>query len=672
VTTSLEDNGDHDGFADTDETVTLFLTVKNTSGVALSDVTARLHALRPEQTCVSVPEIAIGDLAVDQVVTTGQGFVFTVSSIDRASLGLGPYDALAATFSVSIDAEPGPQPAVPARITLDLDLDVSGGSGSTTYFESFESAGGSMGTFEVQNLDVGLASLEASEGYRCQYNDPDNPNSNLSPNPNCYVGSSAAHNDAVFWGMSGPAFSPEGGRGFSGFHSMFYGVDLGPPQNWTTPINVLEAARMTDPVHLAADGPAPVLRFKHQCSLADTRDFADEYDRGVVMVQVADAAGDPVGPWFKVDPYQNPYDQRNGTRVLNCSFDPIDDGSTEDDSFAPGYPVHRFGPSSTCYPEWVFANIGETSDPFAASNVGLADGPGLQGLWGIGTWIESKVDLSRFRGRSVRVRFLAASLDVNGVPTDPETWEETFPGINPIPGEDGWWIDDIEITGLVATPATVAVDVKDNGGLPDVGGADGDLDGLPNVCDNCASTANPDQADSELDEVGDACDVCPFSDQNFDPDLDGLCGTDDNCPFVANPGQSDFDGDQHGFDCDCNDLDDTIHPGAEEANDGVDENCTGDVDEITGVVGFFDPGGSKTQLSWAAQAGATRYQVARSSATDFTSDCAQSQVNGPLATITPLPASGQVQYILVRSSVPNRGSWGLGSQGVPRTVSCAP
>ena len=110
VTTSLTDNGDNDGFADSNETLTLFLTVRNTSGVPLSNVTARLYTLQPEVACLSTPEISIGSLAVDEELTTSQGFVFTVSDVDRSTLGLGPYDDLSVTFQVSIDSDP-PQKA---------------------------------------------------------------------------------------------------------------------------------------------------------------------------------------------------------------------------------------------------------------------------------------------------------------------------------------------------------------------------------------------------------------------------------------------------------------------------------------------------------------------------------------------------------------------------------
>ena len=134
------------------------------------------------------------------------------------------------------------------KITLDLDLDITGGSGAASFLESFEN--NDLGAFEIQNLDDGLSNIGASDGYRCQYNDPDNLNGNAPGRVDCHLAPNPAHANATWWQLSGPAFSPAGGRGFSGFHSLFFGVDLGPPENWTPPLAILEAAAMTDPVHI--------------------------------------------------------------------------------------------------------------------------------------------------------------------------------------------------------------------------------------------------------------------------------------------------------------------------------------------------------------------------------------------------------------------------------------
>ena len=60
--------------------------------------------------------------------------------------------------------------------------------------------------------------------------------------------------------------------------------------------------------------------------------------------------------------------------------------------------------------------------------------------------------------------------------------------------------------------------------------------------DNCQGIYNPDQADSDLDTIGDACDV--------DADNDGIDDATDNCVSIANSDQADLDGDGIGDACD--------------------------------------------------------------------------------------------------------------------------
>jgi hypothetical protein len=77
---------------------------------------------------------------------------------------------------------------------------------------------------------------------------------------------------------------------------------------------------------------------------------------------------------------------------------------------------------------------------------------------------------------------------------------------------------------------------------------DADLDGIPDSEDNCPSVANADQANYDLDGLGDLCDP--------DDDNDGVADLSDNCQFMTNPSQANFDGDALGDACDPDDDND--------------------------------------------------------------------------------------------------------------------
>ena len=75
---------------------------------------------------------------------------------------------------------------------------------------------------------------------------------------------------------------------------------------------------------------------------------------------------------------------------------------------------------------------------------------------------------------------------------------------------------------------------------------DSDGDGIPDNRDNCPTVANPDQADANMNRVGDACEAMGAPDE----DHDGRPDATDNCPHVWNVDQGDDDHDGIGNVCD--------------------------------------------------------------------------------------------------------------------------
>ena len=519
----LTDNGDNDGFADPNETVSLFVTLRNSSGADRDGIVVTLATSDATVDCIPSPTLAFGTLLAGEERESAVPGVFRVADVTRSD----PLASLTATFDLHISGDDFGGTVRPQQIVLDLDLNVSGGFLPTTFTEGFEGAG--YGSFMSMSLDTGIASLALSDGFRCQYNDPDFPNSNSYGGTHCYLGFPLASNNGFDWHVHGLS-SPEGGRAYLGNNAMHWGLHPGAASADTTRLSQLDALRTTNPINLGWNGVISVLSFKHQIGLADTDYISGPLnqgvDRGIVQVQLAGSSGAGVGTWRKIHPYENAYDNISVDRFTNCMFDPTDDGSTEDDYFNPADAFRRLGPSSSCWPEFSFGRQGaifwsDTFDPEDSHHA--SDGPGLQGSKGPGTWVESKFDLSRFRGRRLRLRFLVTSLELGGGTSDVVTWQQIFTW-NPLEADDGWYIDDIRVTNTLTSAATVSVDQADRSALPACGPVCGSL--------TASLTATPPTVEPNeevtLDASGSAADQCPAATLQYrfwdDVEKDGVLG----------------------------------------------------------------------------------------------------------------------------------------------------
>jgi hypothetical protein len=120
--------------------------------------------------------------------------------------------------------------------------------------------------------------------------------------------------------------------------------------------------------------------------------------------------------------------------------------------------------------------------------------------------------------------------------------------VEPDPDLDGYGDDSQDNCPSSYNPLQEDSDANGIGDMCD----DSDSDGRFAISDNCDHVANPDQADSDLDGEGDACDA--------DDDNDGLADAGDNCRTIPNVDQDDRDRDGIGDACDRTDDRDMSAP----------------------------------------------------------------------------------------------------------------
>jgi hypothetical protein len=276
--------------------------------------------------------------------------------------------------------------------------------------------------------------------------------------------------------------STEGGMGhaFTGAQSLHVGVhtDSFTPALDTYRLKHIMSIRTKEPINIPLGSAGPQLYFVHQISLMDSAWVnvppGECQDRAIVQAQRATGTSPNFtaqGNWIKLYPYENTYDEQGTDFFINCMFDPIDDGNTETDFFDPSDPYRRHGPSSTCFPEFVFVHQGQTDyrKSFDQTDVANAsDGPGLQGCSGPGclpantptvisnpgTWVRPRFDLSNFAASQINIRFLFTTVESGTA----ETLYAAFNYFNNISGDDGWYIDDIHVDQAVDTPLVRSVD----------------------------------------------------------------------------------------------------------------------------------------------------------------------------------------------------------------------
>jgi hypothetical protein len=214
------------------------------------------------------------------------------------------------------------------------------------------------------------------------------------------------------------------------------------------------AAWRTIPINLTltpAAGEAE-LSMWHIASMNDDRSGGtfdgQATDYGDVQIQV-DINDDPIvdswGFWEKLAPFQNVYDHVpivwSTYGGSYCVLTPNDAG--------PDPEAGRGRKELMCFPSGVWSACGNPFDQVTAHGCdGGPEGTIEGGSLGTSLWVETKFSLTNFTGLRFRIRWIAESWDFGGGETYQEfggTWANFV-------GEDGWWVDDITLAGVVESP----------------------------------------------------------------------------------------------------------------------------------------------------------------------------------------------------------------------------
>ena len=132
----IVDNGDNDGIADNNETVTMDLTIQNNLATPLTNAKVRIYSASPNIDCISDPQALYGTIAAGTPATNppSDRFTFHVAPSVTCSDPLNPP---VAQFIVVITGDGVDGSSTLQSFNLSLDLDPTSTGGSYNYSQSF-------------------------------------------------------------------------------------------------------------------------------------------------------------------------------------------------------------------------------------------------------------------------------------------------------------------------------------------------------------------------------------------------------------------------------------------------------------------------------------------------------------------------------------------------------
>ncbi|HXU10651.1 MAG TPA: hypothetical protein VN898_01680, partial [Candidatus Binatia bacterium] len=166
-----------------------------------------------------------------------------------------------------------------------------------------------------------------------------------------------------------------------------------------------------------------------------------------------DSSVDDWKTWDNLVPFQNAYDYVAGawsqfSPGYYCRFTPGDTGS--------GPPAPRGVHETMCFPQGAWAFCGSVFGTSAATT-NRCPGPGSLDPSGVGVWVESKFKLADYAGHRVRIRWIASTWEFDAYSSSYQPCDVEWSGCSD--ADDGWWLDNIKITGAIERQMSTAPDL---------------------------------------------------------------------------------------------------------------------------------------------------------------------------------------------------------------------
>jgi hypothetical protein len=508
-----------DTFCDTGEKCEMTLVVANNGPMDLTEVTFHLATSDDDIECVTKPSVFVGDFPAGGKVNTAsiggarKPFEFTAS---QNAITISPASPAKADLVLNLTAREalGTKSKVAFQILLDLDVPpglsltrIAGPDGipetddDGCLFEAFDidrdGAGGvdiSDGRDGVANDTIGytvstaIGGLDRLQGIACAgFNagsaDPNcsiEPDNDMGWHIHCPRGECPAPH-VVGSSTAFSATPTNGEMAYSGRNSLHWGRHASAlsREGDTTSFREI-AAFTTNPINLTpipATSVCPTatstvpdleLSFFHIADMMDNNEatllgirVGEAVDYGDVHIRV-DTDGDPVGEnwgfWEKLAPFENVYDHVPyiwsfwGSRVTYCDLTPTDTGS--------GPPNPRGVRETMCRPLGVWSHCGNA---YGTDHTFECPGPGSPGTFspspgGGALWVQTKFSLANYLGQRVQIRWIAQGWEFDPTGGTSQDYHTYGRGWERNPHDDGWWVDDIKITGAITTQATPLAD----------------------------------------------------------------------------------------------------------------------------------------------------------------------------------------------------------------------